>query len=91
MSARPRHGRSTGPESRASSEPQAPHEAHPYSRRCAGCSAPGRVSTIRYEWAEPEPLPVLRFAYQWGSPPRTVLLCPRCIKRLERRRKRIKG
>ena len=62
----------------------------PAARRCGGCNCPGVLPRIRYEWDKPEPLPVLRFSFGWGSPPRTVLLCPSCIKRLERRRKRTK-
>jgi hypothetical protein len=47
--------------------------------RCVGCGAEGRLPSIVWDRAAlPDPLPTLRPAFDWGDPPRTVLLCGRC-------------
>jgi hypothetical protein len=55
---------------------------------CASCGARGRAPTIRLDDKRPPDEVVVTPVFNYGSPPRTVLLCAACKWEWERLRQR---
>jgi hypothetical protein len=60
----------------------------PQTPRCAGCGAPGHVSTICWNKRQSPPGAALKLAWLGGKP---VLMCTTCRAKLEKYKRRRHG